>query len=225
MGGILTINADKTEYRCLSIRPPMDLNTQQGKLRQVEDFKYLGSWIRDTEKDIRPRKAQAWESLKMMDHIWKGRPPRKLAIRLFRATAEYTLLDSCETWTLHKRLVRELDGCYTRMLQHVLQVSWREHMPNEQLCRDTPKISTTIPRRRLRHAGHIYPYEQPAKPLLLWKPSHGKQRSGRLNIDFVTLLEDDTHRAVTRQELGVAMADRSTWRREWSLIRARPPDL
>ena len=42
-------------------------------------------------------------------------------------------------------------------------------------------------------------------------PSKGKRRSGRPNLDSVTLLEDDA--GLTRKDLGVVMADRSTWRR------------
>ena len=94
-------------------------------------------------------------------------------------------------------------------------------MPNEQLYGDTPKISTTITRRRLRHAGHIYPYEQPAKPLLLWTPSHGKRRSGRQNLDVVTLLEDDSGLTRRNWEWRWQTGARGA---EWSLIRARPPD-
>ena len=47
-----------------------------------------------------------------------------------------------------------LDGCYTRMLRMVLNVSWKDRVVNKVLYGDLPYLSFNISRRRLRLAGH-----------------------------------------------------------------------
>ena len=45
------------------------------------------------------------------------------------------------TWTLTASLEKKIDGTYTRMLLIVTNKSWRDHLTNEQLYGDIPKIS------------------------------------------------------------------------------------
>ena len=41
--------------------------------------------------------------------------------------AVLVLLYGCTAWTLTKRLEKELDGQYTRMLRAVINKSWKQH--------------------------------------------------------------------------------------------------
>jgi len=55
--------------------------TANGKtLKLVTDFKYLGSWVDNSAKDIKVRKAQAWTAILKLDNIWKSNLPRRLKI-------------------------------------------------------------------------------------------------------------------------------------------------
>ena len=50
------------------------LKTADGQTLQVEKyFKYLGSWINSSGKDIKVRKALAWNALHSMHVIWKSK--------------------------------------------------------------------------------------------------------------------------------------------------------
>ena len=77
------------------------------------------------------RKGQAWAALNKMDNIWKSNLERETKIGVFQATAQYVLLCGSESWTLTKKLNKSLDGCYTRMLRKVLNISWKRHMTNK----------------------------------------------------------------------------------------------
>ena len=46
------------------------------------------------------------------------------------------LLYQCATWTLTKCMQKKLDGNYTRMLQAILNKSWRQH-PTSSSCTAT----------------------------------------------------------------------------------------
>ena len=66
------------------------------------------------------------------------------------------LLYGCTTWMLTKRMEKKLDGNYTRMLQAILNKSWRQHPTKQQLYSYLPPITKTIKIRWTRHAGHCW---------------------------------------------------------------------
>ena len=74
----------------------------------------------------------------------------------FKAAVVSILLYGCTTWTLAKRLEKKLDGNYTRMLQEILNTSWRQHPTRHQLYGHLSPITKTIQVRRTRHAGHCW---------------------------------------------------------------------
>ena len=67
---------------------------------------------------------------------------------------EAIFLYGCETWTLSARDESRLDGCYTRMLRVVMNITWMDKMTNEDLYGNLPRISNKIRERRLKLAGH-----------------------------------------------------------------------
>ena len=98
----LHINESKTEYMSFN-QPEGVLNTIEGtKLKQVNDFLYLGSWINSCEKDINVRIGKAWAAMDKMDKVWKSNLNTKLKIEIFRATVETVLLYGSNAWTLTK---------------------------------------------------------------------------------------------------------------------------
>ena len=53
-------------------RGPAVVKTKSnGSVRTVTDFKYLGSWIDDSE-NMKMRKAQAWMECNKLGKIWKS---------------------------------------------------------------------------------------------------------------------------------------------------------
>ena len=88
-------------------------------LKKVEDFKYLGAWIDAIAKYLKIRKVLAWRTCHQMMNICKSTLSRKLKLRLMRTTVESVLLYGCETWTLTKTLLKQLDGTYTRILRMI----------------------------------------------------------------------------------------------------------
>ena len=66
------------------------------------------------------------------------------------------LLYGRTTWTLTKRIVKKLDGNYTRMLRAALNKSWRKYTTKQQLYHHLPPITKTIQVRLTRHAGHCW---------------------------------------------------------------------
>ena len=215
----LYINAKKTKYMTYNIAEEFQLaladGTHIGRAKTekgTQDFVYLGSWIDTTWQDIKVRKGQAWAALNKMDKIWKSSLKRETKIGIFKSTVEYVLLYGSETWTLNKKLNKSLDGCYTRMLRKVLNVSWKQHLTNTELYGPLPPVSTTIRQRRLKFAGHsVRHQEHTVSELVLWEPSHGTKNKGGQPKTFVDILKEDTGCRSTN-EIKTCMEDRDVWR-------------
>jgi len=123
---------------------------------------------------------------------------------------ESILLYGAETWTITKEVNKELDGMYTRLLRHTLNINWRQHIMNEELYADLPCISKTIKKRTLRLPGHCWRSNEAAAILVLWKPQHRQMKPGRPKLDYATLLSKDT--GFNLAELGTTMSSRECWR-------------
>ena len=61
-----------------------------------------------------------------------------MEVRSDQASVMSILLYGCTTWTLTKRMEKKLDGNYRRMLQAILNKSWRQHpTPQSSGCMAT----------------------------------------------------------------------------------------
>lgn len=208
----LKMNAAKTKVMSFNINHPTNLHTEDGILiDEVNNFKYLGSWMGSTEKDIKTRKAAAWRACNSLNSIWNSKLSRAFKLRVFSATVESVLTYGCEAWTVTPKIAKTLDGCYTRMLRKVLNVSWKQHITNIELYGELPKLTHKIRRRRKRFAGHcLRSKDEPISKLVLWTPRHGTRRRGRPPITYIDTLCMDT--GFEPSELRLAMQDRTTWR-------------
>ena len=154
----LHINGSKTKYMTNCISP--DHNGIRGSdgqlLEEVDDFVYLGSWIGNSEKDFKVRKAKAWSALNKMNRVWKSKMSRKMKVRLFRSTVETIFLYGSETWTITKSLGKKIDGCYSRMLRAALNIRCAaDKVSNAVVFQDIPRVTEKIRTQRLRMAGHL----------------------------------------------------------------------
>ena len=165
----LHVNHTKTEYMLYN-QAEAELVTLDGKkLKQVEDFKYLGSWIASSKRDMEVRIGLAWKALNKMDKIWKSNLHRSLKIQFFRATVESVLLYGAESWTLTKAMNNRLDGTYTRMIRAVLGFTWRDHKTNKELYGKLSSITTVLQERRLKFIGHMWRRkDEIVSQMLLW---------------------------------------------------------
>ena len=129
----LHINCKEKKYMMFN-QANTELKSQGGELlKQVEDFKYLGSWIADSKRDMEVRIKLAWKALNKLDRIWKSELKRELKIQFFRTTIQSVLLYGAESWTLTNSMCRRLDGTYTIMLRAVVGFTWRDRKTNNEL--------------------------------------------------------------------------------------------
>ncbi len=82
------------------------------QLEVVYDFKYLGSWIDNTEADLRSRKAEAWRACNTLTKVCKSDLSREIKVRLLGS----------------EKLTKQIDGCYTQLLRTALGFKWDQFL-------------------------------------------------------------------------------------------------
>ena len=208
----LSMNTGKTKYMSYNTIQQFEIKAIDGSnLKRVDDFKYLGAWIDSSAKDLKIRKALAWRTCHQMRNIWKSTLSRKMKLRIMHTTVESVLLYGCDTWTLTKTLLKQLDGTYTRIQRMILNVHWSQKVTNEVLYGAIEKISTKIRRRFLKFAGHcLRRDDEVVSDLVLWEPTHGTRRRGRPPESYIRNLERET--GIPASEMRVAMMNRAVCR-------------
>ena len=180
-------------------------------LKLVDKFTYLGSNVSSTEKDIDTWLTKARTAIDKLSIIWKSDLTNKMKHSFFQAAVVSILLYGCTTWTLTKRLEKKQDSNYTRMLQAILNKSWRQHPTKHQLYGHLPPITKTIQVRRTRHAGHCWrSRDELISDVLLWTPTYGQAKAGRPARTYIQQLCEDM--GCSPEDLPEAMNDREKWR-------------
>ena len=106
---------------------------------------------------------------------------------------------------------KKLDGNYTRMLQVILNKSWRQHPTKQQLYGHLPPITKTIKIRRTRHAGHCWrSRDDLMSDVLQWTPAHGRAKAGRQARTYIHQVCADM--GCSPGDLPKAMDDLEVWR-------------
>ena len=138
----------------------------------------------------------------------------------FQVAIVSILLYRCTTLT--KRMEKKLDDNYTRMLQAILNKSWRQYPTKQQLYGHLPPITKTIQIRRTKHARYCWrSRDELISDTLRWTPSHGRAKAGRPSRTYIQQLSENTE--CSSEYLPKAMDDREGWRERVRDIRANGP--
>ena len=114
---------------------------------------------------------------------------------------------------------KKLDSNYTRMLQAILNKSWRQNPTKQQLYGHLSPILIIIQIRWIRYAGHCWrSKDELISDVLLWTPSHRWARVGRPARTYLQQLCTDI--GCSMEDLPGGMDDRDKWRERVREIRA-----
>ena len=182
------------------VEAPPCIKLEESKLEAVNNFVYLGSTISDSlcldkELDTRLGKAattmsrlnkRAWTNSKLTEHT---------KVQIYTACVVSTLLYGSETWVLHARHEKRLNVFHMRQLRRILNISWKDKVPNNAVLAraQIPSMFTLLKRRRMRWLGHVTRMEDGRIPkdLLYGELQHGTRPRGRPNLRFKDVCKRD----------------------------------
>ena len=129
------------------------------------------------------------------------------------------LLYGCTTEMLRKCIEKKLDRNYTRILQAVLNKSWKQYPTKQQVYGHLPPISKTIYVRQTKHTGHCWrSKDKLIRDILLWIPTHWWATVGWPARNYLHQLCADTGWSL--EDVSEAKNNRDRWRERVKKIHA-----
>ena len=91
-----------------------------------------------------------------------------------------SLLYGCETWTCYRRHIKKLDQFHLRCLRSILQVNWKDHVPNQEILRRAGicGIEAMLNQAQIRWTGYVIRMEDTRLPKQLF---HAELATGKRN--------------------------------------------
>jgi len=101
---------------------------------KVNDYKYLGSYISSTTKELSIRKALAYKAFWNMKKVWFSKEiPIYLKIRMFKTLCLSILLYGCETWIMTKDMINKLDSFAMKCYRIILGIKYIDKFRNSDI--------------------------------------------------------------------------------------------
>ncbi len=223
----LTISLKKTEvlYQTAPGKEYTDplVTIDNTTLNPVKRFCYLGSMITNTataDEDITQRIAKASASFGRLRHrLWNEHGIRlSTKIKVYKAVVLSTLLYGCETWTVYRRHVKQLDQFHLRCLRSICNIKWTDKVPNTAVLNrcNLPGIESMIIRAQLRWAGHIVrmPDDRIPKALLYGQLQTGTRNAGRPRLRYRDSLKQHLSACRLVPQWEQHALERGTWRQQ-----------
>ena len=185
----LEINKDKTKVMLVAKEDrKVTINIDNQQLEQVSHFKYLGTEVtqqNSSSTDIRCRTAQALAAASNLRVIWRNTGiSLKTKLRLLDCLVIPIALYGCETWTLNKADLNKLQAFGMKCLRAVLNITWRDHITNQEIANRTSKeigyIGDIVQRRQHAWLGHVLRMKGDRLPKMsLQAHAHSSRYRGR----------------------------------------------
>ena len=189
----MKINTEKTEVMIMNNwdNEKAEIKLNGVTLKQVEKFKYLGSWITSEgscSTDIKCRIAEARNAFREMRSILTNlKMPFKLRYRILNCYVIPILMYGCENWILMKSDIKKLEAAEMWFLRRMQKISWKEMKSNEEILKDTigsRKLLAKMMQRQISFFGHIM-RKQGIEHVVTTCKIDGKRKRGRPPTQFM----------------------------------------
>ncbi|CAH1233287.1 Hypp666 [Branchiostoma lanceolatum] len=203
-------------------RPLPNITIDTTQLKCVEHFPYLGSTISadgslDREVSTRIQKAsQALGRLRVKVLQQRG---IKLTtkIKIYKAVVLTSLLYGCESWTLYRRHVKQLEQFHMRSLRRIMDISWQDRVTNQQVLdlAQCTSVKAIVLKSQLRWTGHVIRMSDDRIPrqLMYGELKLGFRKRGRPKLRYKDTLKNNLKWCGIKPSKLESMAtDRTAWR-------------
>ena len=223
----LSINVKKTEVMIQSASVNGShsdtVYIDNSPLSTVNNFCYLGSSLSNDatiDHEISQRISKASASFGRLTHrLWSDRGIRlSTKVKVYQAVVISTLLYGCETWTLYKKHLKQLDQFHMRCLRNIAHIKWQSKTPNTEMlsrCKISG-IEAIIKLRQLRWAGHVVRMDDMRLPKIVFysQLESGDRKLGRPLLRYRDSLKANLRECnIPPEQWEAAAKDRPAWRR------------
>lgn len=194
----MKINKEKTETTRISRSSGLlNIKVEDNMLRQVKEFKYLGSIFTDdgkmdSEIENRCQKANAvtYQLAPLLKH--KG-INMNIKRQLINSIFQTTLCYQSQTWTLTKSHKAKIEVCEMRCLRRAANISIRDRVRNEDIRKivGTTPCMNYIERQKVKWFGHLVRMHPDQLPLRAYNGRRsGTRARGRPRCRWIDNISD-----------------------------------
>ena len=180
----LEVNSEKTQYLAIG-REGRDLNKNGKKIRNVDEYKYLGVTITKDGKDERDildkiRKGKTITS-QLNSILWSLNIRKDTKKKIFRTIVESTATYGAEVWTITQNMKNRIKTLENGFWRRCCRLTLADRVTNEKI-RDMMDIDTTITdnieKKQLQWYGHMRRMNNARIPLKIWnwRPQRNRKR-------------------------------------------------
>ena len=152
----MKVSRAKTEYMCLNGTPLGSVKMQSAQLKQVTEFKYLGSTVQsdgDMTTEINKRTQCGWNNWRKMSVVlYDKRVPSHVKGKIHKTIVQPAMLYGMETVPVTSSHVKKLEVTEMKMCHTI-----RDHVRNDDI-RERLKVENITERcrkARLRWFSHV----------------------------------------------------------------------
>src|SRR5437899_9715171 len=214
----LSINQKKTECMVVSkYQNVMDsgITLKENPIKQVENFKYLGTWITNggkCDEEIKTRIAMAKETFYKLNNIFHNHNIRlSTKLNALNTYVYSILLYASEYWTISAAMAKKVEAAEMWFYRRILRISYKKHIANEEvLNRMATKrnLIITIRRRQMSFFGHVMRNKEIENFSMVGK-IEGKRCRGRQRITYTKSFS--VWMKIEETEMIRASKDRDKW--------------
>ena len=189
----MKINTAKTEVMIMNNwdKEKAEIMLNGVTLKQVDKFKYLGSWITSDgscSTDIKCRIAEAKTAFTEMRSILSNlKMPFKLRYRILNCYVIPIMMYGCENGILMKSDMKKLEAAEMWFLRRMQKISWKEKKSNEEIVKSTigsRNLLAKVMQRQTSFFGHIM-RKQGIEQVVTTCKIDGKRKRGRRPTQFL----------------------------------------
>ncbi|XP_055997864.1 uncharacterized protein LOC125647136 [Ostrea edulis] len=213
----LNINEKKTKVMTVNSNTAQPVKIRNNIIEEVEDFKYLGSMLSNTNgtaRDIKARISKARNAFCQLQSIWRsGSISMNTKLKIYNSNVKSVLLYGAECWRIIQTdMGKKLSSFHNTCLRKICKIYWPKKISNKDLYLKTKQSCMEI-KRRWCWIGHVLQKgEDITKIALRWTPD-GKRKRGRSKETWRRMVEQEMKDiGKTWGEIEKKAKDRQLWR-------------
>ena len=126
-------------------------------------------------------------------------------------------LYDCETWTLYRRHIKQLEQFHNRSLRSIMNIRWQDRVTNQEVLdrANSTSIESLLLKAQMRWTGHVIRMEDSRIPrqVLYGELREGSRRQGRPKLRYKDTLKNTLKwSGIQPRHLETNASDRSGWR-------------